>query len=513
MIIGALTVLFLSSFIALYPNGAPAAVTGSPGDGSDCTQCHGGTATTVAGWITSNIPASGYVPGQTYQITATNSITGSGKYGFEVSPQNAAGSQLGTLAVGSGTKLVGGTKYITHSNATSSLKTWTFNWTAPAAGTGDVTFYGSFARSHPGPVRLSTLVVNEQTATLPAAAGPITGPSSVCSGNSFNYSVGSINGATSYTWSVPTGATISSGQGTTSITVNFSASASSGNVSVYGSNTAGNGTPSSLPVTVSSAPSQPSAIAGTATPCTGTTQSYAVTNVSGVTYTWTVPSGSSISSGQGTNSITVAVGSNSGSVTAVPSNSCGNGTSVSKALTVSSIPSAAATPTGPDQVDIRTTSSSSYATTGAAGATSYVWDLSPANAGSISGTSTSATVTWDGAFMGDASISVKSVNACGDGTWSLVKMTHVINTTGVNVIDVSKVRVYPNPSYGHFTLELNGDKETALLLIMDASGKEVYKATVNDKGLNSLDLSLETGVYIMMINEETRVLKQKLFIQ
>lgn len=78
----------LTSFVALYPTGAPPEKTGSPGDGSDCTQCHGGTAGNATGWITSNIPTDGYTPGQVYQITATNQISGTGKYGFEVSPQN-----------------------------------------------------------------------------------------------------------------------------------------------------------------------------------------------------------------------------------------------------------------------------------------------------------------------------------------------------------------------------------------------------------------------------------------
>src|SRR5689334_20181753 len=38
-------------------------------------------------------------------------------------------------------------------------------------------------------------------------------------------------------------------------------------------------------------PAQPSAISGSTTPCQGSSQTYAVTNVSGMTYTWTFPSG------------------------------------------------------------------------------------------------------------------------------------------------------------------------------------------------------------------------------
>lgn len=165
LILSLAAIVLFSSYAMTNPGGSPTAKTGSPGDGANCAQCHGGTATTTADLITSNIPASGYVPGQTYQITATNPQTGSGKIGFEVSPQNASGTQLGTLVAGIGSKLAGGTKYVTQSNANSTTNTWTFGWIAPAAGTGAVTFYGAFARNYYGPTTLSTLTVQEVITT------------------------------------------------------------------------------------------------------------------------------------------------------------------------------------------------------------------------------------------------------------------------------------------------------------------------------------------------------------
>jgi len=83
-----------------------------------------------------------------------------------------------------------------------------------------------------------------------ANPGAITGLTTVCSGQSgVTYSIGSVTNATSYTWSVPSGATIVSGQGTTSITVNFGSS--SGNISVTASNSCSNSSASNLGVTVS----------------------------------------------------------------------------------------------------------------------------------------------------------------------------------------------------------------------------------------------------------------------
>lgn len=182
-ILSAAAILLFSSYALMYPSGAPAGYTGSPGDGKNCSGCHtGGTASTVAGLITSNIPSGGYIAGQTYQITATNNLAGSGNYGFEVSPQNAAGTQLGTLVAGTGSKLLaGGSKYVTQSNS-NTTKSWTFGWIAPAAGTGQVTFYGAMARSTQSNTALSSLVVQEAINTAlpketPASVSVIAGES------------------------------------------------------------------------------------------------------------------------------------------------------------------------------------------------------------------------------------------------------------------------------------------------------------------------------------------------
>jgi len=59
-----------------------------------------------------------------------------------------------------------------------------------------------------------------------------------------------------------------------------------------------------------------------------------------------------------------------------------------------------------------------YSTNVVPDATSYVWDLSPAEAGTISGNDTTGTVTWDAAFSGTATVIVQSVNDCGESTWS-----------------------------------------------------------------------------------------------
>ena len=93
--------------------------------------------------MTTDIPAEGYTPGTTYNITV--SFSGSGGKGFMFSAQNASGEFKGTPISGTGSKIES-TNYITHNNSiNTSTATWSFQWTAPAAGTGSVNLYGAYA--------------------------------------------------------------------------------------------------------------------------------------------------------------------------------------------------------------------------------------------------------------------------------------------------------------------------------------------------------------------------------
>jgi len=181
-----LSMLMMAGLVYDYQNnsahtssgGAPAGNTGSPGDGMNCsTSCHvnGPTQTDETVEITSDIPGSGYVAGTTYSITVTMTKAGVTKFGFQLSPQDLSGNGLGTLIVGSGSDIIG-TDYITHGPGSvgtsgSGSKTWTFGWTAPASGTGDVTFYvaGNFTNASGGTD--GDVIVTESVTVSEASVG------------------------------------------------------------------------------------------------------------------------------------------------------------------------------------------------------------------------------------------------------------------------------------------------------------------------------------------------------
>jgi MFS family permease len=86
---------------------------------------------------------------------------------------------------------------------------------------------------------------------VPAAAGIITGPTTVTQGQTnVTYTTTLIPNVTGYVWTLPNGATGTSN--TNSITVTYTGSAVSGNITVSGNNSFGVGNVSSLAITVNS---------------------------------------------------------------------------------------------------------------------------------------------------------------------------------------------------------------------------------------------------------------------
>ncbi len=197
----------------------------------------------------------------------------------------------GTLATATPATVTGNTVTPVSADLTGLMLTTTYHYRVKAVNSG------------------GTSTGNDMTFTTgcnaPVAAGPITGAAIVCQGASAeSYSVPVITNATAYEWTVPTGATIATGSGTNAITVDFSTSATSGDVTVYGTSDCGNGAPSSLAVTVNPAPN-PSLTSGPLSVCAGTAGVVYQTLAGMTAYTWAISPGGIITAGAGTNSITV----------------------------------------------------------------------------------------------------------------------------------------------------------------------------------------------------------------
>ncbi|OFY37560.1 MAG: hypothetical protein A2W91_14515 [Bacteroidetes bacterium GWF2_38_335] len=243
--------------------------------------------------------------------------------------------------------------------------------------------------------------------TTPAVPASIIGDTYVCSGaTSLNYSIVPVSGATSYTWSVPSGANIVSGQGTENVIVDWGSS--SGEISAYASNGSCNSNHVYLTVSVTGIPSVPSAISGPAAPCESGSAVYSVTAVGGVSYNWSLPGGWTQTGGGTSNSITVTPGVTPGTISVIPYNSCGSGDM--QQLSVSPVELPAIPPAITGSTTPCFGSSQNYSVAAVSGVT-YNWTFPSGWSQTAGGTTANITASTGNS----GTITVTPSNACGAG--------------------------------------------------------------------------------------------------
>jgi hypothetical protein len=265
--------------------------------------------------------------------------------------------------------------------------------------------------------------------STPSTPGTIIGTTnSLCpSGvNNPTYTIAAVVGASSYTWTAPTGTSIVSGQGTNSITLSVSNNFVSGNLSVIANNSCGSSTTRTL--ALSSIPATPGVITGTTNnlcPNGVSNPTYTIASVTGaLSYTWTAPSGTTIVSGQGTNSITLSISGSfvSGVLRVVTNNACGS--SAQRTLNLTSIPSTPGTITGTtNNLCPSGVSNPTYTIAAVAGASSYTW-TSPAGTTIISGQGTTSVTLEVSSSFSSGTLSVIANNACSSSVARTLSLTN-----------------------------------------------------------------------------------------
>jgi len=261
---------------------------------------------------------------------------------------------------------------------------------------------------------------------IPATPGAITGNAAQCP-NLTNqiYSIAAVANATTYTWIVPTGWTITGGAGTNSITVTTGNTGQGGNISVTAGNSCGTSAASTLAVTVGpGTPATPGTISGTVNYCNQQTgKIYSVVAVPNATsYNWTVPTGWNITAGGGTNNITVTTGTpgQNGNITVSAQNYCGTSAVSTLAVTVSTTPVSAGTIT-PEITNVCEAGTYNFSVAAAppAGVT-YTWSV-PADWSINSGQETASINVTVGQTSG--TVSMTPSNLCGPGPASSLPLT------------------------------------------------------------------------------------------
>lgn len=125
--------------------------TGAPGESTTCRSCHGtGLGTTVSIVLKDTLgnAVTSYIPGAIYRAEFTVNAVGASRYGFQMVSLNASNSPVNGFSTPSAnTRLVTlgiGRQYAEHAGKSVS-NSFSTQWTAPASGTGPITFYGAGA--------------------------------------------------------------------------------------------------------------------------------------------------------------------------------------------------------------------------------------------------------------------------------------------------------------------------------------------------------------------------------
>lgn len=491
--------------------GAPAGRTGSPGDGGasqSCARsgCHTGGSNPVSGSvnasITSTIPATGYIPGQTYTVTGFVQGTSLVEFGFEISPQNTAGTQYGTLVVTdvNATQLVGSNKYITHKaagTAGTGNRTWTFNWIAPTAGTGAFSFYGAFNATNSNN-NVSGDIIYLEELPIVEAAQINTQPTnqSACSGANSSFSISATGTNITYQWK-KNGIALTNDGHFSGVTTNTLSIANVGpaDVDSYTCEVTGSGntvTSNAATLTVTT-PASISDDPAALTLCAGATATFNVTAAgTNITYQWkrnnvNVTNGGGIS-GATTNQLTITsvAAGNAGTYTCQVSNTCATPTSAGALLTVNA---ATAINTQPAATTTLCAGGNLTLTVAAVGTNlSYQWKRGVTNVGT-----NSPTLTINGVTTGDAgSYTCEVTGTCGNVT---------SNAAVVTVNTVTAINTQPSAT----TTLCQGGTLNLSVAAVGANLSYQWKRGTTNVGTNSPSLSIpnttvnDAGTYTVTV--------------
>ena len=178
---GVLLLLFAvgTSSAFAFSSGPPDGLTGAPTE-NNCTECHTGNALNAAGGsLMLTIPET-YVPSEVYTIVVNLSRVGQSRWGFEMTALDADGARAGSFEDDDAGNMqlseINSKQYIKHTSigtaqGTTDEHSWEFQWTAPDADIGPITFYtaGNASNGNFNPV--DDYIYTTESESAPVVAG------------------------------------------------------------------------------------------------------------------------------------------------------------------------------------------------------------------------------------------------------------------------------------------------------------------------------------------------------
>jgi subtilisin family serine protease len=177
----------------------------------------------------------------------------------------------------------------------------------------------------------------------------------------------------------------------------------------------------------------------------------------------------------------------------------------------------------PDQVDtisgqsiVCMDGSNTYAIEAVAHADSYVWTLTPPEAGIITGDGVEISVQWALSWIGLASLHVVGVNECGPGSNVEDILIQVDDCTGIDDILSENSFVFkPNPNNGVFSLDFNNNISAGYYItVMNLTSEKVFESGLSATNQQIIDVSeLKNGLYFVRVDNGITSQTRKLIMQ
>ncbi len=371
---------------------------------------------------------------------------------------------------------------------------------------------GNVCVSATGPCGIATSQRCIAVSSIPVRPVSISGLLKACPGTSQSYSIAALDGATTYNWSLPAGATITSGANTANVVIDFSSGYAGGNICVTVSNACNTGLSRCINVQKAT-PTMPGSVTGPIGGICGGTYVYSVpSELNILSYNWTVPAGAVILNGANTNSIEVDFSNANLSGAAnqywqmavTKTNACSTGPA--RTIAVKGVPSNATSIVGANSVCAEE-SALSYSVPPVFGASNYTWYV-PMGATIISGQGTNSILVDWGVFSGV--MGVTTSNACGNSGTRTLLVNVSCRVAGVSSSSPIDVNVYPNPASENTNISFKGVAGTDYkVTLMDLAGRVI--STNNGtavEGLNEINIDLSgiaKGAYMvnLMNNNES----------
>lgn len=323
--------------------------------------------------------------------------------------------------------------------------------------------------------------------TPPSSPGLITGNIQLCAGSNATYSVSNIAGL-NYQWLLPAGWAVVSGDSTMAITL--TAGAVSGAIYAAAGNQCGWSSADSLQIeVVTSVPALSNLITGIDTICSNDTAEfiYGTQPLTGVSYNWDIPSSWTVTSGLGTDILTVTPNASGGMLSLYAVNSCGNSDTALLNVVIADTLAPAITQSG----DTLFTGSAS----------SYQWWF---NGSPVQGETSSSIVPQP---EGNYRVVVTNDNGC-----SSISAPFLFQFNAVDALGTEGIYVFPNPA-AHI-VNVTGVQPGCTILLQDISGRIITGVTATGR-VNVLSLeNMDKGIYLISIsNGETVIAVKKLVKQ